>query len=316
MLLLLNNDVVVTENWLAGMIEGLNSAADIGIVGPMTNNISGPQKVPIVDYLSIDGLACYARAFREKNRHRRIPCKRVVGFCMLFKSQLAEEIGLFDESFGSGNFEDDDWCLRTCLAGYRNLIAGDVFIHHYGSRTFIGNKIDYGSSLSGNRKLFTEKWAGKDIAQRFGKRLPIVNAVVKADEFYRQGDIEEATESLLEAIKQAPEDRNLYFNLVEMLIDAKQYDDALGILESVPRGDIDDRQLALSGYCEEGLGHNDNAQEYADRALAIEGSMVQALNIKGVIAYKQGDNDTAEDLFRKAVESAPEFGSLTPIWGR
>ena len=72
-ILLLNNDVVVTENWLAGMLERLNSAPDIGIVGPMTNNISGPQKVPVVDYTSIDGLAAYARAFREKNRHRRMP---------------------------------------------------------------------------------------------------------------------------------------------------------------------------------------------------------------------------------------------------
>ena len=105
---------------------------------------------------------------------------------MLLKHQLTEEIGLLDESFGSGNFEDDDLCLRASLAGYRNMIAGDVFIHHYGSRTFIGNRIDYGSSLSGNRKIFTEKWSGKDIAQRFGKRISIVNAVVKADEFYRQ----------------------------------------------------------------------------------------------------------------------------------
>ena len=57
---------------------------------------------------------------------------------MLFKRRLIEEIGLLDESFGSGNFEDDDLCLRASLAGYRNVIAGDVFIHHYGSRTFIG----------------------------------------------------------------------------------------------------------------------------------------------------------------------------------
>ena len=82
------------------------------------------------------------------------------------------------------------------------------------------------------------------------------------------GNIEKATASLLEAIKHSPDDRSLYFNLVEMMIDAKRYDDALGILESVPQRDTDARQFALLGYCEEGLGHNDKAQEYADRAIA------------------------------------------------
>lgn len=55
---------------------------------------------------------------------------------MLSKRELIEKISLLDERFGPGNFEDDDLCLRAALAGYRDLIAGDVFIHHYGSRSF------------------------------------------------------------------------------------------------------------------------------------------------------------------------------------
>ena len=135
-IILINNDVLVTEGWLSGMMECLHSALDISIVGPMTNHISGVQKVPEVGYASIGDLETFARDFRKRNRYRRVASRRVVGFCMLFRRQLIEEIGLLDESFGSGNFEDDDFCLRASLAGYRNMIAGDVFIHHYGSRTF------------------------------------------------------------------------------------------------------------------------------------------------------------------------------------
>ena len=75
---------------------------------------------------------------------------------MLFKHDLVERIGLLDESFGSGNFEDDDFCLRAALEGYRNLFAGDVFIHHYGSRSFIGNKIDFNSAMARNKKSLTK----------------------------------------------------------------------------------------------------------------------------------------------------------------
>ena len=126
------------------MLECLRHDPDTGIVGPMTNNISGRQKVDKVGYDAIDGLESYARTFREKNRHRRVEARRVVGFCMLFRRSLVDQIGLLDESFGTGNFEDDDFCARAALAGYRNVIAGDVFIHHFGSRSFIGNRIDYG----------------------------------------------------------------------------------------------------------------------------------------------------------------------------
>ena len=189
---------------------------------------------------------------------------------MLFRRQLVEEIGLLDESFGSGNFEDDDFCLRAVLAGYRNMIAGDVFIHHYGSRTFIGNGIDYGSSLSGNRRIFIEKWGNEEVAQRFGGKLVVENAVVKADELFGKGDIEKATACILGALKQAPHERSLYFKIAEMLIDMKRYQDAVGILDALHQNDSDPMQPALLGYCEEALGNNEKAREYAERALAID----------------------------------------------
>lgn len=157
-ILLLNNDVVVTEGWLSGMLECLNSAPDTGIVGPMTNFVVGIQKVENVGYKALDYLSDYARSFRLRYRYRRIPSERLVGFCMLFRRGLSEKIGLLDERFGSGNFEDDDYCLRASLEGYKNLIAGDVFIHHYGGRSFIGSGIDHKSQWLRNKVLFSEKW--------------------------------------------------------------------------------------------------------------------------------------------------------------
>ena len=94
---------------------------------------------------------------------------------MLFKRALAEQIGLLDESFGTGNFEDDDFCLRAALAGYKNYIAGDVFIHHYGSRSFIGNKIDYGAAMSGNRKIIDKKVDAQHASPE-GKKLAVLKA--------------------------------------------------------------------------------------------------------------------------------------------
>ena len=45
---------------------------------------------------------------------------RLVGFCLLFRRTLMDQIGLLDERFGIGCYEDDDFCRRALDAGYSN----------------------------------------------------------------------------------------------------------------------------------------------------------------------------------------------------
>jgi GT2 family glycosyltransferase/Flp pilus assembly protein TadD len=307
-ILLLNNDVVVTENWLTGMLECLNSAPDIGIVGPMTNSISGLQKVPVVGYASIDGLAEYALAFRQKNRHRRIPCRRIVGFCMLFNRRLLEEVGLLDESFGSGNFEDDDFCLRAYLKGYRNLIAGDVFIHHYGSRTFIGNRIDYGSSLTGNREIYASKWRAIEQEAEQGRKIRALVAREQGGERLQRGDVKGAVDLYLAAIRQCPDDPHAYRDLAASMIQVKRYQDALDALKAGPAGDTDVQMLTLDGYCKEGLNDLAAAETLAMQALSKDGCYAPALNLKGILSHKKGLLMEAEEYFKKAILQDPSYG--------
>ena len=71
-----------------------------------------------------------------------VDVNRLVGFCLLIRREVIEAIGLLDEQFGVGCFEDDDYCLRAIQAGYRAVIAGDAFVHHFGGRTFVGSGVD------------------------------------------------------------------------------------------------------------------------------------------------------------------------------
>jgi len=87
-----------------------------------------------------------------------MPYWRVVGFCMLIKREVIDKIGGLDGRFGLGNFEDDDFSLRAALAGFESWIVKDCFVHHFGSRTFAGAKIDFRESLHKNWEIFKEKW--------------------------------------------------------------------------------------------------------------------------------------------------------------
>ncbi|MCR4318397.1 MAG: glycosyltransferase family 2 protein [Planctomycetes bacterium] len=171
-ILLLNNDIIVTPGWLEGMLSALESSEKMGIVGPMTNYISGPQKVDEAQGLYTDfsdELDTYAERFRDANRGVVEKSNRLVGFCMLFERSLIDEIGLLDEQFGGcGSFEDDDFCIRAMEAGYELAIAREVFVHHFGHVTLDdpANNLNKQESSRRNSKLFLEKW-GQAIVDKY-----------------------------------------------------------------------------------------------------------------------------------------------------
>lgn len=157
-LLLLNNDTIVTEGWLGRMVSVFERYQHVGIVGPVSNNVSGPQQVKEANYDSLEKMHAFAKAWSMAHSGETTEFFRVVGFCLLVRREVIEKIGGLDEQFGSGNFEDDDFCLRAGAAGYGALIAKDSFVHHTGSQTFKGAKIDYQQSLERNWKIFKTKW--------------------------------------------------------------------------------------------------------------------------------------------------------------
>lgn len=142
-ILYLNNDTIVTPNWLTNMLNALHSSEDIGMVGPLTNFSSGHQQInycssdqqTALTYTDLQGLYNFAIQHTAKFVGKATEVQKIIGFCMLVKRSLHEEIGWFDERYGLGNYEDDDLCLRTANAGYRMLIAHDTYIHHVGNAT-------------------------------------------------------------------------------------------------------------------------------------------------------------------------------------
>jgi GT2 family glycosyltransferase/tetratricopeptide (TPR) repeat protein len=156
--LLLNNDVIVTDGWLNGLRRALTSAPGIALAGPRSNAVSGPQCLEPGELAgrSIDEIAAHLAA-AEAGRVEDLP--RLVGFCLLMRRRLiVDEIGGLDERFGIGNFEDDDLCRRVHAAGYRSVMARAVFVHHFGHASFDANRIDLPALLADNRQLFAEKW--------------------------------------------------------------------------------------------------------------------------------------------------------------
>ncbi len=162
--LLLNSDTIVPGGWLSRLERALLQAPDIGMVGPMSNCVSGSQLMDGLEFTSMEEINAFSNTLAAQKAGRLRDVARLVGFCLLIRDTVVREVGLFDEAYGLGNFEDDDYCLRTLRAGYRLCVAEDCFVFHYGSRTFLSMGIvdeRWTGLLEQNERLFQEKWRAR-----------------------------------------------------------------------------------------------------------------------------------------------------------
>ena len=160
---IMNNDVEVTNGWLTMLLEALSSNPKIGILGPMTNYVSGPQHDPNAHYTCARELEQYAYEIKMRKPPRVEAFSRIVFFCVLISTELYKKIGGLDENFGLGNFEDDDYCLRARMSGFESAIDHNVFIHHYGSKTFGKLGVGYKELLQKNKNYFMKKWGSSKL---------------------------------------------------------------------------------------------------------------------------------------------------------
>ncbi len=156
-LVLLNNDTIVTNGWLNQLINLASLSPTFGMVGPMSNYAAPPQLVETVPYrikakqLKISrGLALskdlvdvvaiqeFANDHREKNKGKWLETDRLGGFCLLMKKAVLDRIGLpnLEKWTDLSLFDTDILSVKTRQAGFTLACCRDLFIHHFGTRTF------------------------------------------------------------------------------------------------------------------------------------------------------------------------------------
>lgn len=156
--ILLNNDTYVTRGWIRELIRPLMQNRTVGLAGPLTNNIGNEQKINI-HYANMQEMAIHARQFVRRHLRERFAVENLAFFCVAIRRDVIDRIGLLDESYGIGFFEDDDYCQRVRAAGYKIVIADDVFVHHHLSASFDAlGSAEKERQMQRNRALFEQRW--------------------------------------------------------------------------------------------------------------------------------------------------------------
>jgi len=137
---LLNSDTEVANDWLDRLHAAAWSSPDIATVTPFSNNAticSYPFEGWTGGIPGTLGLARLDRVIARANARRRVDIPTAVGFCMYIRRDCLSAVGEFDAArFGRGYGEENDFCMRAQKAGWRHVLAGDVFVFHAGSVSF------------------------------------------------------------------------------------------------------------------------------------------------------------------------------------
>lgn len=132
MVLFLNNDTKVTKNFLAVLVNKLNSDKKNGACQPKILLSERKDTLDSIGSFLTNTGFLYHYGFEAKNSKKldkQIKLFSGKGSCLLFKKKVLDEIGNFNEDFFA-YFEETDLCWRLWLAGYHVLYIPEAQIFH------------------------------------------------------------------------------------------------------------------------------------------------------------------------------------------
>lgn len=171
-IVLLNNDIVVTTaDWLSRLQETAYSDPAIGVVGCRLRRPNG-----ILQHAGtyIYPETCWGQQIgggeRDVGQYATVrDVEGVVFACCYIKRAVLDRIGLLDERYVS-YFEDTDYCLRAREAGFRVVCDGRVTLVHHEHVATKANRVDFHALFSRSQAMFRALWTEK-LRQRYERAV-------------------------------------------------------------------------------------------------------------------------------------------------
>lgn len=315
---LLDNDTVVPPGWISRFLNHAKLDRQIGIIGPRSNYVSGAQIVPNASYKTIAEMEAFSAHRAEEHAGERSPSTRLVGFCMFIRRSVLDTIGNIDGSFGKFGFEDDDYTWRAQIAGFKTVIAHDVFVHHTGGPQGRGDA-EYNRQLLAAWEVFKKKWQiGKDIG--YGSEFDV--AAILSQPFEPNHHVvplldREAVGVLLHRQPVAAEELERVFTAGAALLRQGKCEDAIAHFKNardlVGSGSPQTDEVTMFGitmhlgdsYLKCGLLQE--AREQFEQALRLNPESAEACYGMGLCFQYAGINDAALQFFEGAVALKPDW---------
>lgn len=165
---ILNNDTIVSENYLSELVSYMENNINCGMIGPAILESNSEDIIQstggVVNLLKGDVLPINnGKALNQVDSI--INCDYVGGACILVRCEVIKKIGLIPEAYFLF-FEETEWCYHAKNIGYSIICLTKSHVFHKGSisiNTVLGLS-EY--LMERNRIVFVKRNA--DILTKFG----------------------------------------------------------------------------------------------------------------------------------------------------
>jgi GT2 family glycosyltransferase len=161
-LVIISNDVYVTQNWLSNIMTCYESDPRIGFVLPVSSNVSNLQEVNI-NFNNTDDMQKKAAAYNKSDPSKWEERIRLVDVIRIYSRHVIDTVGIGDAAFVH-DFIEDDLAVRLRRAGYKLMLCKDTWIHHDHDFRNMEDKdpAAFQASLESGRRIYQEKYHGID----------------------------------------------------------------------------------------------------------------------------------------------------------
>lgn len=150
----INNDTILTSNWLDNLLTCIQSEPDIISVAPSTPNTSNRQGM--IEDFTPENAEEIAKSHNVKCPYLWEEKCRLMPVIALYDIDKVNTIGFADRFFYTMEFWDDDFSLRARRAGFKQILCKDTWCYHYGSISGKEDQVKY-QTLQNGRNLFIQK---------------------------------------------------------------------------------------------------------------------------------------------------------------
>jgi GT2 family glycosyltransferase len=157
-----SNDVYVTKDWLSNLLKCYESEPQIGLVMPVSSNVSNFQQVDL-DYQNFDEMQEKAAKFNRSDPLKWEERMRLITIIVMFSRDVLDIVGIGDLAFVH-EFSEDDLAIRLRRAGYKLILCRDTWIcHDHDFRHLEDKSYDtFQASIKSGRETYAEKYHGID----------------------------------------------------------------------------------------------------------------------------------------------------------
>lgn len=154
--ILTNSDTIVFRNTFEILKKTFEDYPNIGVINPVSTWANW-TRIPFPNGFNILQLNRFVQDVDTPELV--VDLNNASGFFLGIRRNLFEEIGLFDEVFNPGYYEETDFCMKVLEKGYKVSVHKGLYVFHHGWGSFGEQSRNHQMSL--NKDKFMKRWEDK-----------------------------------------------------------------------------------------------------------------------------------------------------------